>query len=135
MLIDNTRRIINNTIMATNTTVPEVLIKYFEGILYDAKLLTNDTVTNELLEEELYRMFKEFVNEKMIEAVPDSNLAEFESLVTRNVSQEELDTFLQKVIPNIQDVYDAVLVNFRDIYLGLGKYADATNLPNVVKVV
>ena len=120
--------------MDASISVPEVLKKYFESILYDAHMLTNDVATNSFLVEDLYGKFREFVNERLIDAIPDDKLDAFLVLINKDASQDELDFFLQNNVENVQGVYNMVMVNFRDIYLGLDQYADVTNLPNVIAV-
>ena len=52
-----------------------------------------------------------------IEALPENKLDEYEQLIAKQPTAEELQQFLSQHIPNLQDVYRLVMIEFRRQYV------------------
>lgn len=59
------------------------------------------------------------INAKSIAALSDEQVAEFEKLLDANASEEEVQAFIAKSIPNGDEFLTRVMTDFRMSYLGM----------------
>lgn len=78
------------------------------------------TVTNEVMgqiKEDLLDRVDSHINVAILNALPSSKLAEFQTLLDKE-DFEKIKGFVERHIPNLQEVLTAALQNFALIYLG-----------------
>lgn len=91
----------------------------FINNILDEKQLSG--VTDEVraqLAEDLKNRLLDQVNRALIDAMPDEKIDQFNELLDRDVSDDELQQFVTDSGVNIPAVTAAVMLRFRDTYLG-----------------
>ncbi len=114
--------------------IPEEIKKFLEGIMVEAKINTDDEEMNKETLEDLFMRMVEFINLKIVDAVPEDKLEGLNELLLKNADQEEIDNYVEEALPDAQNVYNRIMLEFRDMYLGKGIYQNLEDSPEAVNV-
>lgn len=109
--------------------IPEEIRSFLEGMLLEANLYTNDAAMNEGIVAELFIRFTTYLNSRVLDFIPEEKLADLEKLITSDTSAEAIDAFIAKHIPNYEDVYTKILVEFKEKMLGKTDASDKYIIP------
>ena len=120
-----------NQIASQDTEIPDEIAGFLKGIMMDAKIYTDDQEMNDRVMSEIYLRFTTYVNSRVLDYVPEDKMEDLENLLKNMNDAHEIDDFIAKNVPNYQAVYNTILLEFRDIYLGKMDMAD---LPDAIKV-
>ena len=99
-------------------TIPEEVRPYLEGLLADANIHPVDAAMQEDMLLDLYVRLDNYLATAILDNMPPEHLDAFIKLNKEAKSKEEIEAFLQKNLPNAQEVFAKAFVAFRDIYLG-----------------
>lgn len=114
--------------------IPEPIKTYIQGILFDAKMITDDKDFNQVLLEEVYNRFIEYANIQIMDKLSDEDLKDLKSMISGGASQQEIDLYVKAALPDYQTIYNQILLDFSDIYLAQGEYNDIADSPLAVSV-
>lgn len=104
-------------------TIPAEIYKYLDSLLSEGGVTAVLPDEREKMINELYVQLDRFMALKIADFVPSEKLQEFTQFVEKKPSIEVLQDYIQKVVPNIDDVYLKAFEEFRDMYLhGLEKF-------------
>ena len=120
-----------NQIASQDIEIPDEIASFLKGIMMDAKIYTDDQEMNDRIMSEIYLRFTTYVNSRVLDYVPEDKMEDLENLLKNMKDAHEIDDFIAKNVPNSQAVYNTILLEFRDIYLGKMDMAD---LPDAIKV-
>ena len=98
--------------------IPPEIRTFLEGILQDANIASVDEVMHQELINELYARFDSFLAAKIIDNLPPENVEEFIQMNEENRPQDEVQKFMMDHIPNVEDVFAQIFIEFRERYLG-----------------
>lgn len=70
---------------------------------------------------DLYARLEDWLFGQIIDALSDDDLTQFRELMENKASQEQLEEFLEKKIPNAKEIFSKAMLDFRKSYLGLEK--------------
>lgn len=99
--------------------IPQEVRPYLESLLADAGIHPIDEQMQENMLKDLYVRLDNFLATAILDNMPAEHLEAFIQLNEKKATKEEIEKFLQKNLPNSQDVFAKAFVEFRDIYLGL----------------
>ena len=78
-----------------------------------------DPEVREQIVKDVNERLENTINAKVVAALSDEQITEFEALLDKNASSEEVLAFIGKSIPNGEEFLTQVLVDFKKSYLGL----------------
>jgi len=78
-----------------------------------------DPEVREQIVKDVNERLENTINAKVVAALSDEQITEFEALLDKNASSEEVQAFIGKSIPNGEEFLTQVLVDFKKSYLGL----------------
>jgi hypothetical protein len=90
--------------------------EYIEQIIRE-RHIDPDTSEGQELSILLYHELERFTKESVVNALPESKLDEFTSLVAGHASAETLHQFAQNNISHLDQIFFQALQQFRDFYL------------------
>jgi uncharacterized Fe-S cluster-containing protein len=93
--------------------------RFAENLLQEKELANVDQQTRDIMRADLVDRLEKVTNRVIVDSLPEEKLAEFESLVGREVVQEELQSFIQANVPELEDKLTDAYFDFRRLYLGL----------------
>jgi len=111
---------------STNTTPPPgekaikdqvALLSFVEDIIKERKDPNVKPENLPKVKELLLKEVNDSINRHLISLLPDKEQVELDELLDKNVGDEELDSFFEKKIPNLESEIASVLLNFRAAYL------------------
>lgn len=114
--MDNTDNSTQN--VASTLEIPAEIKTYLENILEDAHITAVDEVMQRELINELYARFDAFLAAKIIDNLPPENVEEFITMNEEGRPQEEVQKFMMEKIPDTEDVFAKIFIEFRERYLG-----------------
>ena len=95
---------------------PEIRV-YLDGLLTSSGIVSVDRVMRESMIQELYVRLDKFLTLKMLDHLPTEKLEEFANLTGRNPSEQVVQAYIQKNVPNAQQMFITAFAEFRDLYL------------------
>jgi hypothetical protein len=98
--------------------IPSEIRTFLEGILQDANIASVDEVMHQELINELYARFDSFLAAKIIDNLPPESVEKFIVMNEENRAQEEIQKFMMENIPNAEDAFAQIFIEFRERYLG-----------------
>lgn len=104
--------------MDNNQTIPEEVQPYLEGLLADAGITPIDDAMKEGMMKDLYVRLDNFLASAILDNMPADQVEAFIKLNENKADKKAVEDFLQKNLPNAQDVFAKAFVEFRDLYLG-----------------
>jgi hypothetical protein len=98
--------------------IPDDIRQYLTGLITEAKIPSLDEAGKESLIQELFLSLDDYLATVILDNLPPEQLDEFINLNEQGKPKEEVEAFLQKNLPNAQDVFGQAFVAFRQNYLG-----------------
>lgn len=110
---------------STNPTPPSnkaikdqvALLSFVEDIIEERKDPNIKPENLPKVKELLLKEVNDSINRHLISLLPDKEQVELDELLDKNVSDEEIDAYFAKKIPNLEAEIASVLLNFRAAYL------------------
>lgn len=78
-----------------------------------------DEAVKKQIKKDLMFRLNDYINAKLVAALPEKEVEEFEKLLEKKASQEEVQKFFQDKIPNLSTFLSQVFLDFRKTYLGI----------------
>lgn len=104
----------------------EVLAIFAKGLLVEKGLTDLDADTEADMINDLVQRLVFFVNEAIVEALPEEKRKELNVLVEAdNVTEESMDEIIRSAGIDIDEVTREAMEKFREIYLGDGENTEA----------
>ena len=69
------------------------------------------------MEKELFARLETYITSRIVETMPVDKLDAFVDMNEQGKPQEEIDAYIQENIPNAQQFFADVFLEFRDMYL------------------
>lgn len=107
----------NATTAQTNALEP--INQYIERLIGEKGFPDITEEVHAQIKKDLLDRLNDTINAKVIAALPDAELGEFEKLIDANAPQEEIQTFIESKIPDSAIFLATVLLDFRKTYLGI----------------
>lgn len=104
------------------------LLAYVEQMIKDSGDPSQDTPANK---EELLKSINDEINRHLVDLLSQADQEELNSMLDRDVSDDELNNFFSAKIPNIDEEIAATLLDFRTMYLNPISGQDITEPQNV----
>lgn len=111
--------------------IPTEVHLFLTNLLNDAGM---DTIEDDLkaeMEKELFARLETYISSRIVETMPVDKLDSFVDMNEQGKSQEEIDAFIQENIPNAQQFFADIFLEFRDLYLANVAMAKEEKLPPV----
>ena len=93
--------------------------RFAENLLQEKELANVDQQTRDIMRADLVDRLEKVTNRVIVDSLPEEKLTEFESLIGREAVQEELQSFIQANVPELEDKLTDAYFDFRRLYLGL----------------
>ncbi len=100
-----------------DVVIPIEVRLFLEDLINESKMPVFDVETKQQLIYELFDRLDKFLSIKLAENLTEEQTDEFIKLNKENKPKEEIDAFLSKSIPDVQDVFIQAFSDFRDFYL------------------
>lgn len=98
-------------------SIPQETKDFFDRILTEAGLHNLAPTLKEKMYQDLSSRFNEWIYQDLKKHLKPKKLQDFESLVEKGVSSEELQNFFLKNIPNCQNLIAESMLTFKDTFL------------------
>ncbi len=92
---------------------------FLKAMMVDAGLDTLPANVQDQMLSDLYARLEDWMFGHVLSVLNDEQLTEYRELLESKASQEKLEEFLNKHVPNAADVFAAAMLDFRKSYLGL----------------
>ncbi len=102
-----------------NTTQSDSILLFVDRLIEDKNLGPLDEASLRELKHALYGRVDDVIKAKIVELLPKDQLDAFESLLDKKADSADLQSFCEAHIPNLRIAIAEVLLQFRNIYLGL----------------
>lgn len=102
---------------STADPIPPEIRAFLERLLTDAGISTVDTAGRERLVQGLFQKLDGYIIDTVVDHLPDEKIDEFTAFIQHHPSRDELTAYLQRVLPNAQDVFVVAFAGFREAYL------------------
>lgn len=107
-------------ILMDNTIQPDIKL-YLQTLLKEANVASSDADVNNRMVEDLYRRLDDYTSMMLMNKLSQEKQQEFLDKSEKGASEEELETFLRSEVPNVEDVFKTIFLDFRNMYLGKGE--------------
>lgn len=111
----------NNYTSASTTDavnpIPSELRVFLERLLTDAGVSTADTAGRERLVQGLFQKLDGYIIDTVVDHLPDEKIDEFTAFIQHHPSRDDLNAYIERVLPNAQDVFVSAFAGFRQAYL------------------
>jgi hypothetical protein len=114
---------------AAQNTQSSALDGFIEQLIKEKGFPDLSDEVKEEIKTDLLGRADDFITAKLISALSDDKVAQFEAMLKEGKPQEETQKFLQDSIPDFTNVVSQALMEFRDVYLGLTQ-APASEVPD-----
>ena len=101
----------------TNKNFSPVLEQFADRLLEEKKMVGLDPVILKQAKEDILAKAEEHIKATIFSNIPGAKLEEFNTLMDAN-DETALKNFIQKEIPNLEQVIAQSLLEFRHTYLG-----------------
>ncbi len=101
----------------TEQSAETMLHEFVEKMIDEQNLTTADAEIRAQLSADLQEEAETLIQAKIVEALSPKYLDEFEALLDRDASAEEIQNYLSAKIPNYAGFIAAALLEFRQSYL------------------
>jgi len=97
--------------------VPEEIKAYLEDIVVQAKIPVQDEASREQVIQDLFLRLDKYIAIKLAEHLTEDQAKQFVAMQQEGKPQEEVDAFITTNIPNADQMFANIFVDFRDFYL------------------
>lgn len=97
--------------------IPTEIHLFLISLLKDAGMETLEDDMRAEMEKELFARLETYITSRIVETMPADKLDAFVDMNEQGKSQEEIDAYIQENIPNAQQFFADVFLEFRDMYL------------------
>lgn len=104
-----------NVVLGTNPAVSE----FIDRLIAEKNFPDLTPEVKEELRWDLSERLDDFIAAKVIATLSDENVAKFETMLKEGRSEGEIQTFVTENIPNFTDFLTQVLLEFKEVYLGV----------------
>ncbi|HSW78626.1 MAG TPA: DUF5663 domain-containing protein [Candidatus Babeliales bacterium] len=99
-----------------------MLNEFIEELLQQKQLPASlDPTVKQRLVQDLTTRLNDLINRRLLDAMDDKTLAEFNKMIEKEAEATELQEFIDKNVPDKQQIVTAALLEFRQLYLGDGQ--------------
>lgn len=97
-------------------STPTAFSVFLEKLVLEAHGPVPDKLREQMLGD-LYGRLITHLHTSYLQALPDTLAPEYDVLMKKNPSEEEIETFFSNHVPDIAEISAEALLEFRDIYL------------------
>lgn len=108
-----------NTQINSQLTFTQVVDDFLNLLLNEGGMETMSPEVKEQMLGDLHLRLNEKIFASVLSRLDDRKVTEFRELVEKKASGKELEKFIDNNVPNAQDFFAQVFMNFRSDYLGL----------------
>lgn len=115
----------NNQQQASSSAVPteqvakQPLEQFVEGLIDERKYPDLVPEAKEEMKKDLFIRLDDFIAARIIAALSDTDVLEYEKLLQEKKPEEEVQQFVSSKIPDFVNFLSAVMLEFRAVYLGI----------------
>lgn len=91
---------------------------FVESLIEEKGLSYLDDLMLAEMKNDLLNRIEDRLNVVIVQNMPEANMAEFEKMMDDKASDEELQKFCEKNIPDLSSLVAIDLARFKDVYLG-----------------
>lgn len=97
--------------------IPAEIHSFLERLLVDADIMTADAAEHERLVQGLFQKLDGYIIDTVVDTLPPEKLDEFTAFIHQRPSRDELNDYLARTLPDVQEVFISAFTGFRGAYL------------------
>lgn len=100
-------------IAPNDVVIPADIHAFLEDMMLASDMVPENEIMKEIMIKQLFERLDQYIALRLVELLSENDAEEFIKLNQEKKTKEELETFLQSHIPNAQEKFVDILMDFR----------------------